>query len=226
MLDHTPKHRDIAESPRAAVDPFASLDFDHVDEIMVKAFAGALQRWPNDITRAAADFKILAVDSLKILLGEEISYSYRQGVIATIAYILDTHPKHAFIADCIAFASNLHAIQGGLSETEIAKRHGVKRATVCKWVQIVRRELSLHKSRGMRDEEAQEAYRERAHRVHGTEPSQHIEEPIKVSSIESLVAKLCRGMARVNADALPVHERESLRRTLGQLKPVLASVGA
>jgi hypothetical protein len=205
------------------VDPFASLDFDQVEEVIAIAFAGALKRWPGNISMAAADFQAAAVGSLKSLLAEEIAASYREGVIATIAYILDTHPQHAFIADCIAFSSGLHALQGGLSQTEIAARHGVERATVQKWTKIVRLDLDLPRSRGMRDEDASEAYAERAHRVHGTVRKEPEAKKVKVPTIESLVGRLCRALKSLDPTDMSDAERENLRRSLNQLSPLLPS---
>ena len=48
------------------VDPFRHLNFDAVDEIFVLAFRGALNRWPGDITRAAADFQSCAAKTRKL----------------------------------------------------------------------------------------------------------------------------------------------------------------
>lgn len=217
------KHRDPAESPRTAVDPFASLDLDKVDEVFCVAFQNALRRWPGNISAAAAEFQGTALVMLKEILADELLASYGDGVRAVIAYIIDTHPQHRFIADCIAFASNLHALQGGLSESDIAKRHSVKRATVSKWVNIVSRDLDLARSRGMKDQEATEAYRKRAHEVHGTAPKAR-QNQIKVTTIESLSTKLCRALAVVSRAGLSQQDRAALARSLAPLERALTGL--
>ncbi|GAB4164758.1 MAG: hypothetical protein Fur0032_01020 [Terrimicrobiaceae bacterium] len=189
--------------------------------MFVVALQNALSRWPGNVSAAAADFQAAALATLKSLLAEEIAASYRDGVVAVIAYIIDSHPQHRFIADCIAFASNLHALQGGLSESDIAKRHNVKRATVSKWVNIVSRDLDLARSRGMKDEDATEAYRQRAHEVHGTAPKAK-QSSVKVTTIESLSAKLCRALSSASRAGLTREDRLTLSKSLAPLAKALA----
>lgn len=218
-------HRDIADSPWARVDPFKSMDFDAVDEVMVDALARALDRWPGDLTRATADFRMAMAEMFRVMLKADIAAAYMRGVTSTIAYIIDLHTDRTFIADCIAFASNLHALQGGLSETAIAERHGVKRATVSKWVQIVRKDLDLPPPRGGRDDEAVGVYSERAHKVHGTEPKVQTS-GIKIETAEALIGKLCRWLAGVQTDGLPPDQGDKFLAAVARFRDALFELEA
>lgn len=169
---------------------------------------------------AAVVFRESSVALLSELLTTETEEATLDGVRSTIALILDLHPNHGFIGDCIAFAANLHPLQGGISETEIAERHGMVRGTVCKWVQIVRRELNLPESRGMRSEEARNAYSERAHRVHGTEPQPKKK---RMATIESVVSRLCRWASQIDHSSLTPEERAEMKKLLAPLGPVMAA---
>lgn len=199
-------------------------DAETLQDLLSEQLTASLQRWPGDIRRASLDFRQSTLDLLKGFLTVKLSEANQEGVVSTIALILDLHPNHGFIAECIAYAANLHTLNAGVSQTEIGARYGVDKATANKWVGIVRRELNLSQARGMRSDDAVEAYTERAHRVHGTERPETEDKPIKIESLEAIVARLCRWLASIQVATLPEEERAAIARIFSPLKPFLSSL--
>lgn len=102
----------------------------------------------------------------------------------------------------------------------------VDKATANKWVGIVRRELNLSRARGIRSDDAVEAYIQQAHDVHGTERIEQEDKPIKIESLEATIAKLCRWLASIQIATLPDDERASIAAIFSPLKPFLSSLEA
>ena len=69
-----------------------------------------------------------------------------------------SHPNPLLLFDAICFASGLMEVEG-LSETALAKRHGVTRAAFSKLVVQWSQTFALTPSRGMRSKRARQSYR-------------------------------------------------------------------
>ncbi len=78
--------------------------------------------------------------------------------LAAFCARIRAHPNPLLAFDAACFASGLMAIEG-LSETALARRHGVTRAAFSKIVVQWSETFGLHPSRGMRSKKAREVYR-------------------------------------------------------------------
>jgi hypothetical protein len=79
-------------------------------------------------------------------------------ILASFCARIRAHPNPLLAFDAACFASGLMGIEG-LSETALAKRHGVTRAAFSKLVIQWSQTFGLSPSRGMRSKRARHAYR-------------------------------------------------------------------
>ncbi len=126
-------------------------------------------------------------------LAIELDQARQEAVMHTLALIRDSaNPKLA--VDSLIFASGLHGLQEGKSQIEIGEENGVGRAAVSQRATGWEKTLGLPPSRGMKDDEAQEAYRARAHEQHGTELKLANKE---ASLMEVAIKRLARWVERI-----------------------------
>ena len=79
-------------------------------------------------------------------------------ILATFCARIRSHPNPLLAFDAACFASGLMDIEG-LSETALAKRHGVTRAAFSRLVVQWSQTFALPPSRGMRSKRARQSYR-------------------------------------------------------------------
>lgn len=195
---------------------------------LLEAFANA--------TKAQGDLKqallrelaaTLSCDSLgemlRGLIAMHAAEERAEAVLHTIALIMD-RDRPALTAECIAYAANLHTLNGGLSETEIAAKHSVCRAAVSQRVQDCKAALNLPPSRGMKDDEAVAVYSERQHRIHGTERDPEQEVSTRTTSVISSIDKILRWHAGASLQRLNDQQRNLLKAAFVRVKPVVEEV--
>jgi hypothetical protein len=79
-------------------------------------------------------------------------------ILASFCARIRAHPNPLLAFDAACFASGLMDIEG-LSETALAKRHGVTRAAFSRLVVLWSQTFALPPSRGMRSKRARQSYR-------------------------------------------------------------------
>lgn len=101
---------------------------------------------------------------LKEILERRISKVEAQIVWETVCKFAAEMRKHenpAMTLDCFCFAAGLYIIDGK-TQTQLAKEHGVKRATISKRVVQISKEFNFPPVNGMKSKAARESY-SRAH---------------------------------------------------------------
>ncbi len=83
-------------------------------------------------------------------------------ILASFCARIRAHPNPLLAFDAACFASGLMDIEG-LSETALAKRHGVTRAAFSRLVVQWSQTFALPPSRGMRSKRARQSYRKSRH---------------------------------------------------------------
>ncbi len=145
-------------------------------EILMEAFAKAVDRHGGDLPRTAFDFKVAVLGIMATAFETEFGAAIaaiveRQAVGAKLettaqvmALVMDSDDPF-FNCHCIAFRAGLHALQGGISQTDIAKlcpkKNGKPRTRACvqKRVEEIGQLLSLEApSRGMKSPAARVRY--------------------------------------------------------------------
>lgn len=141
---HTSQHDDetvmsLTESPDIQPD-------DQVEEDDERAFAAA-QSATSAIPTPAADSS-----------PSPGGYLAAGDILASFCARIRAHPNPLLAFDAACFASGLMDIEG-LSETALAKRHGVTRAAFSRLVVQWSQTFALPPSRGMRSKRARQSYR-------------------------------------------------------------------
>lgn len=151
-----------AERARLAADGLAEPDTSrrtsHRDDDLAMSLAATPELPPDDLATAADDS----------ISGSEISNPKSEmpgaagqaasDILASFCARIRAHPNPLLAFDAACFASGLMGIEG-LSETALAKRHGVTRAAFSKLVIQWSQTFGLSPSRGMRSKRARHAYR-------------------------------------------------------------------
>jgi hypothetical protein len=124
-----------------------------------------------------------------------IDEARQEAVMQTIALVSESgNDPRKLAADSIAFAAGMHAMQHGKSQIDLASESGVGRAAVSKRVTAGQRQLGLPPSRGCKDDDAQNVYQERAHKVHGTDAKQVTKE---ARLLATSIKRLTRWLERI-----------------------------
>lgn len=168
--------RDLADSPRASSRPDISQEVDTIENIVDSALQKAVRAWPGNIaaarhqfaahiaTAVAAALREAAADGR---LAEVVGESMDAGGLAIIgmllADIIDSGKpgeRARIEAQCVDFVLGT-AVERGKSQTAIARENSVGKASVSKRCRQLVKRLGVLPSRGMKDEEAVAAYKDR-----------------------------------------------------------------
>jgi hypothetical protein len=164
------KFSDPADYREASYRPDMAAEIDSAEDRFLELIAAQVVKLPANISRQAFNHCVAgavlgAMEEAKRdgSLGElfEGGGTRSEMELATrlLAELIDSN-NPALQAECIAFVMGLN-ISGGKSETAIARKHGVNKATVSKRCVRLKQVFGLDPSRGMKSEKAVESYRAR-----------------------------------------------------------------
>lgn len=240
---HAPS-RDAADYREASSWPDPADRIDKTEDVLAEAFLCAARTWPGDLPRTKIAFECAVVQIFRAALGtqadpetgreanlgalglllaeqraQEVSREGAAILLNTIAIVLDSNNAQ-LTADCLAFAAGLHSLQGGVSEDSIAEKYDLGRAAVSKRVTQYQRQLGLPTSAGMKPEAAQDVYRERAHKVHGTTA----DGAKKAPSIIAAIGRIRQWFGGVRRDGVDVDQLAEVRKQFQPLKEIIERI--
>ncbi len=235
-----PPFRDAADRKEASYLPDVAQEIDTLSGVLTEALAASLRAWPGDLPRSRAQFETMVLGILAAGLEDEdenglgavlsrvikarIQQERAEAVLWVIALVLDSDNAQ-LTADCLAFGSGLHAIQGGVSEHDIAEKHGVSVGTVSWRANNYIKALDLPPSRGMKRAEARESYSERAHRVHGTTPNNDRDVTRRTRTVLGDILRIAQWSAnRGDLSTLEPTAKETLKKAFAKLRPICDAV--
>lgn len=236
-------NRDASDYREASAWPDPAAASDKPQDVLAEAFACAARTWRGDLPRTRMAFEATMVQIFRAALGTEadpetgaaadlgelgallvaqrVAAAGQGGAVAllhTIAIILDSENAQ-LTADCLAFAAGLHSLQGGVSEDTIGEKYGLGRAAISKRVTAYQRQLGLPASNGMKPEAAQESYRERAHKVHGTKAGGK-----KAPSIVAAIGRIRQWFGGVTRDGVELDQLAEIRTQFRPLKDLIERI--
>ena len=163
--------------------------------------------------------------AIETLRTKGLDEARQEAVLQTIALVSESgNDPRKIAADSIAFASGMHALQLGASQTELAEESGVVRATISKRVTAGQKQLGLPPSRGCKDDDAQDVYQQRAHDVHGTEAKQVTKE---ARLLATSMKRLTRWLERIAPDLQDAKDgREAAAMLIELFEPLCRALAA
>ncbi len=145
-------------------------------DLLMEAFAKAVDRHGGDIPRTVLDFKVAVLGImatafetefgavLAAIVKRQAAEAKLETTAQVMALVMDSDDPF-FNCHCISFRAGLHALQGGISQTDIAKlcpkKNGKPRTRACvqKRVEEIGVLLNLEApSRGMKSPAAHDPY--------------------------------------------------------------------
>ncbi len=218
--------------------PDVAAGCDSITDLLCEVFGTALRRYRGHLPSTRLEFERVVIGLLASALGdlenepaelgkainalaqERVNQATARAVVHVVALIMDSSNAE-LTTHCLAIAAGLSTLTGGMSQTEVAQMFNLDRQAVNNRVTNLQQELGIHPSRAMRSLDAQDAYRERAHRVHGTERPES--GPVRGNYLAAVgkLKRFCQGLVKAG---LPEDERARIRRELAPLREVLAAV--